>query len=39
MIHSAPLYYAVKNYDQSAYTPPAPTPKPRRRRRRGGAVG
>jgi hypothetical protein len=37
MIHSAPLYLAVKNYDQSAYRPLASTPKPRRRRRRAGA--
>ena len=38
MIHTAPLYLAVKNYDQSAYTPLAPTPKPRRRRRRAGSA-
>jgi hypothetical protein len=37
MIHATALYYAVKNYDQSAYTPPAATPKLRRRRRRAGA--
>jgi hypothetical protein len=38
MIHATALYYAVKNHDPNAYTPPAATPKPRRRRRRGGAA-